>query len=230
MIEHPSIRPPQPLEEQTPKPVEDTSWLDATEIELRSPRYWLCGQGKRSKVAPTSCWEAELDSLTPNPDRLSDGLVEVRECLPVHPRRHSQRLRAPQRLVLDTGMQQFARVEIHLLVSRHPTRFVECFLFDVNDHGIGLISPIPLPPGSTQVICAHHEEDPDPLLVAEVPVLSQRAYPAKLPRPERLADQPMWVHGMETEPRNARLLLKTTLDTLACLHAQRDRPATSAMS
>lgn len=228
MIEHPSI-PPRPENQSTAEAdsaetAEDISWLDTDEDELRSPRYWVRAHQPEAEAQLERRRESELSRLAPDPDRLGEGLIEVRECLPTEPRRTSKRLRAPEHLVLDTGRQHFANVEIHLLTSRHPARFAECFLFDVNDHGIGLVTSVALPPGSVQLICAHHEDDPAPLLVIEAPVVDRREYPLNMQRPASMADQDLWIHGIQTDERNARLLMKSTLDSLTCQRAAQNRP------
>ncbi len=224
MIEHPTVRAVKnpPVEPETE--VEDISWLDAEERDLNSPRYWVHTSRPEREAELEKQREALLLTMDTDPDQIGGGLVDVRDYLPPRPRRVSRRLRAPVELVFAPTDDMYVPLEINLLVSRHPTRFAACFLFDVNEHGISVVAPVPLPTGSKQVICAHHREDPTPILATEVPVLSQRAYPRNMPRPGFMGDVDLWIHGLQTNARDARLLIKCTLDSFAYRQAGCDLP------
>ncbi len=183
---------------------------------LRSPGYWLRARNPEPDACISWDWEAELESLTVDPDRMQGTLVDVRDYLPTRPRRISRRLRAPGELVLAHRAFDFVPLELHVLTGNPAQPFIECHLYDVNDHGICLASPVPLATGTEVWVCAHHREEPTALISLNAPVLNQRRCPSGDPMLNCYDEDGAWLHGLQTPRRDARLLTRCTLDSLAC--------------
>lgn len=236
MIEHPTVF-RRPRAEEKPadeNPAEESWWLDDDPGTLRSPTYWLRARNVESGAPEVEWdWEAELASLHGDPDRMQGTLVDVRDYLPTRPRRISRRLRAPAQLVFAYRPFDFVPLELHILTGDPARPFIPCRLYDVNDQGICLAAPVPLATGTDVWICAHHREEPTALISLQVPVLNQRRCPVTDPilshHGEDEGDEATWLHGLQTPPRDARLLTRCALDSLACAqsHQESDLQAAS---
>lgn len=226
MIDHPSVfrRARDTASENADDPVIeeafDCLFDDEVSAGLRSPGYWLRVPAPEAESALEAERESKLRSLSVDPDQMQMGLVDVRDYLPTRPRRVSRRLRAPQQLVIAYRPFEYVPMELHILTPGPAQEFIPCFLYDVNDQGICLASPVPLATGTEVWFCAHHREEPTALLSLQVPVLNQRPCPASDALHALFEDGGLWLHGLKTPQRDARLLLRCALDSLACNQAQ----------
>ncbi len=227
MIEHPSVIRRRPANEEpvgTEETMEEQTCLLLEEPgdTLRSPAYWVKNCTPELESALEHARESALEKLPMDPDEMQRGMVDVRDYLPTRPRRCSRRIRAPQDLVFAYRPLEYVPVELHVLVENGVRPFIRCFLYDVNDHGICLASPAPLPTGAEVWVCAHHREEPTAMISQHVQVLSQRPCPTGDMLRSTLGEleDGLWLHGLRMPHRDARLLLRCTLDSLACQQAQ----------
>ena len=116
-------------------------------------------------------------------------------------RRSSRRIRAPRDFYFFVSERQYIPLELTAILQGPRPRLMECFLFDVNDSGIGFACEGQLETGARLTVCGHHGEDPTPLVAAEVEIIDHRPFPADATAPEKFSPESLWVHGTRMDRR-----------------------------
>ncbi len=144
------------------------------------------------------------------------------------PRRSAKRIRTPVELFYFPTSNHFVPLELTVIYRDSSTRAVDCFLYDVNDSGIGFASTEAFPEHSELTVLGAHAEDMIPLIATDVTIVNCRPFPAARPTPGKFAGQPLWLHGTRMEIQDALLLYKATLDSIALSVALKNVPPDSA--
>lgn len=165
--------------------------------------------------------ESTLESLSTGADEVPVELPGV-EAMEIKPRRASKRVKAPADLYFVQRSGKFVPLELTVISRDISSSIMDCFLIDVSDGGIGFACPEGIPVGNELTFCAYHEDDSTPLVATTITILNSRPCPADMPTSKRFANKKLWIHGCELEKRDARLLYKATLDSLALKVALED--------
>ncbi len=131
------------------------------------------------------------------------------------PRRSARRIRTPLNLYYFPTPDHFVPLELTVIYRASGTKAIDCFLYDVNDQGIGFASPVEFPADSELTVLGHHAEEMTPLVATHVTIVNSRPFPADKEPPEKFAGRPLWLHGTRMELEDAMLLYKATLDSIA---------------
>lgn len=158
--------------------------------------------------------EAALATLSTGADEVAPDLPEV-EATEIKPRRASKRVKAPDTLYFVQRSGKFVPLEMTVISRDISSSIMDCFLLDVSDGGIGFACQEEIPVGNELTFCAYHEDDSTPLVATTITILNARPRPEGLPTPKAFANKKLWIHGCELEKRDARILYKATLDSLA---------------
>lgn len=158
--------------------------------------------------------EAALESLTTGADEVAPDLPGV-EATEIKPRRASKRVKAPDILYFVQRSGKFVPLEMTVISRDISSSILDCHLIDVSDGGIGFACSEELPVGNELTFCAYHEDDSTPLVATTITILNARPLQQDGDVPERFRNKKLWIHGCELEKRDARLLYKATLDSLA---------------
>lgn len=158
--------------------------------------------------------EAALETLSTGADEIAPDLPEV-EATEIKPRRASKRVKAPDTLYFVQRSGKFVPLEMTVISRDISSNIMDCFLLDVSDGGIGFACQEEIPVGNELTFCAYHEDDSTPLVATTITILNSRPRPQGLPTPKAFANKKLWIHGCELEKRDARILYKATLDSLA---------------
>lgn len=158
--------------------------------------------------------EVALETLSTGQDEVVVDLPGV-ESTEIKPRRASKRVQAPEVLYFVQRSGKFVPLELTVISRDISSSIMDCFLLDVSDGGIGFACPEAIPVGNELTFCAYHEDDSTPLVATTITILNARPRPADLPTPKQFANKKLWIHGCELEKRDARILYKATLDSLA---------------
>lgn len=140
------------------------------------------------------------------------------------PRRSAKRIRAPLELYYFPTPDHFVPLELTVIYRDGGTKAVDCFLYDVNDSGIGFAAPELFAEGSELTVLGAHAEDLTPLIATDVTIVNNRPYPADKGMPEKFSGRQLWLHGTRMEIHDALLLYKATLDSIALAVALQKAP------
>lgn len=158
--------------------------------------------------------EAALETLSTGADEVVADLPGV-EATEIKPRRASKRVKAPDVLYFVQRSGKFVPLEMTVISRDISSNIMDCFLLDVSDGGIGFACQEEIPVGNELTFCAYHEDDSTPLVATTITILNSRPRPEGQPTPKAFANKKLWIHGCELEKRDARILYKATLDSLA---------------
>ena len=181
----------------------------------------LPGQGRRSgRAAPAT----DGDNPDPGPavaDAADEGFATPPEALPEvdeiqeEPRRASSRIRVPHSFCFVDANGRPVTLELTLIIDGPVPTLGECYLFDINEGGVGFISTEILTTGEHVTICVTRPDDPEPLVAVEVEVLNQRDYAGATSHlPERFLHQPSWIYGVRMDEDSLGTLMCATLESL----------------
>lgn len=131
-------------------------------------------------------------------------------------RRTHDRLPAPIGLYYFTPPDRFVTLDLRVLMKQDgEARAVPCFLFDINEDGLGLASEEELPSSASVRIVGQLAKDLEPLVDCKVDIVNCRPYPAGRPHPDQFSADRLRVYGGTMEMREAMVLLRATLDCVA---------------
>lgn len=167
--------------------------------------------------------EVALEALSTGADEVTPDLPEV-EATEIKPRRASKRVKAPTTLYFVQRSGKFVPLEMTVISRDISSNIMDCFLLDVSDGGIGFACPEAIPVGNELTFCAYHEDDSTPLVATTITILNSRPASEDLSTPKQFANKKLWIHGCELEKRDARILYKATLDSLALKIALEEDP------
>lgn len=153
----------------------------------------------------------------PPPDDIvapAAALPEVDE-VDEEPRRTSSRIRVPHSFCFVDENGRPVALELTLIIDGPVPALGECYLFDINEGGVGFITTEILNKGEQVTICVTRPDDTDPLVAVEVEVLNQRDYAGdKSHLPARFAHQPSWIYGVRMDEDSLGTLMCATLESL----------------
>lgn len=157
-------------------------------------------------------------AANPATDPAADGpppeLPEVTE-IDTEPRRASSRIRVPHSFCFVDQNGRPIALELTLIIDGPIPALADCYLFDINEGGVGFITTEILNKGEHVTICVTRGDEPDPLVAVEVEVLNQRDYAGdKSHLPERFAHQPSWIYGVRLDEDSLGTLMCATLESL----------------
>lgn len=141
-------------------------------------------------------------------------LPEVAE-IDEEPRRASSRIRVPHSFCFVDENGRPISLELTLIINEPVPALADCYLFDINEGGVGFITTEILTKGEHITICVTRNDDPDPLVAVEVEVLNQREYHGdKSHLPARYSAQPSWIYGVRMDEDSLGTLMCATLESL----------------
>ncbi len=131
------------------------------------------------------------------------------------PRRTSSRIRVPHSFCFVDENGRPIALELTLIIDGPVPSLGECYLFDINEGGVGFITTEILNKGEQITICVTRPDDPEPLVAVEVEVLNQRDFAGdKSHLPERFLHQPSWIYGVRMDEDSLGTLMCATLESL----------------
>ncbi len=147
-------------------------------------------------------------------DEQPAALPEVAE-IEEEPRRASSRIRVPHSFCFVDENGRPVRLELTLIIGGPVPELASCFLFDINESGVGFVTTEILTVGEHVTLCVTQDGDPEPLVAVEVEVLNQRDFAGdKSHLPERFANQPSWIYGVRMDEDSLGTLMCATLESL----------------
>ncbi len=150
----------------------------------------------------------------PAPVAPAADLPEVAE-VEEEPRRTSSRIRVPHSFCFVDENGRPIALELTLIIAGPTPMLGECYLFDINEGGVGFITTEILNDGEQVTICVTRPDTPEPLVAVEVEVLNQRDYAGdKSHLPERFLHQPSWIYGVRMDEDSLGTLMCATLESL----------------
>ncbi len=170
----------------------------------------------------TTKTEALAKPDSPHPGEAVRSLAEGR--------RGSTRLAAPLSLYHLIPPDRFVPLELRLQRNLSgKEQALPCFLFDINETGLGFACEESLPVGEKAFIEGHLAGESEPLVRCDLEIVDQRPYPPARPHPAEFNTEQLHVYGGTLQMRDAMILLKTTMDCLSMLMSQ-TAPASDAQA
>lgn len=140
-------------------------------------------------------------------------------------RRNGRRLPAPIGLFVLVLPDQFVRLELSISLEGCGSP-VDCFLYDVNKGGVGVVCAEQLQVGARVQIHGELAVSEQPELDVNAILVDRREFPPERPRPRGFEGQELYVHGLSMDPCDARVLLNATQECVDII--RREVVATSS--
>ncbi len=128
-------------------------------------------------------------------------------------RQNGRRIPAPIGLFVLVLPDQFVRLDLQISLEGCGSP-VDCFLYDVNKGGVGVVCTERLDVGARVHILGNLAVSSQPQLDVNAILVDRRDFPADRPRPRGFEDRPLFVHGLSMDPGDARILLNATQECL----------------
>ncbi len=128
-------------------------------------------------------------------------------------RRGGRRVPAPIGMFVLVPPDQFAQLDLHISLEGCGSP-IDCFLYDVNAGGVGIVCADPLEVGSRVQILGDLAVTTQRQLDVSAIIVDRRDFPSKRPSPKGFVGKQLYVHGLSMDPDDARVLLNATKECL----------------